>query len=40
MYLGAIIGYLSWPLMIFLSYQAVRWALKYFEKRSKGEGEA
>lgn len=40
MYIGAIIGYLSWPLLIFLSYQAVRLALKYFEKQvSGGKGE-
>jgi hypothetical protein len=40
MYLGAIIGYLSWPLLIFLSYLAVRWALKYFEKQqASGGGE-
>ena len=32
MYVGAIIGYLSWPLMILVSYLAVRWALKIFEK--------
>jgi len=37
MYIGAIIGYLSWPIMILLSYQAVRWALKYFEKRAAME---
>jgi hypothetical protein len=39
MYLGAIIGYLSWPIMIFLSYQAVRLALKYFEKQASGGRE-
>ena len=33
MYLGAIIGYLSWPFMIVVSYYAVRWALKRFEKK-------
>ena len=33
MYVGAIIGYLSWPFMIGVSYLAVRWAIKYFEKR-------
>jgi hypothetical protein len=33
MYIGAIIGYLSWPFMIWVSYLAVRWALKYFEKQ-------
>jgi len=39
MYIGAIIGYLSWPLMILISYRAVRWALKYFEKRMLSENE-
>ena len=34
MYIGAIIGYLSWPIMIMVSYLAVRWALYYFEKKS------
>ena len=33
MYIGAIIGYLSWPFMILVSYLAVRWALRYFEKQ-------
>ena len=33
MYLGSIIGYLSWPFMILVSYLAVRWALRYFEKK-------
>ena len=32
MYVGAIIGYLSWPLMILVSYLIVRWALRRFEK--------
>ena len=40
MYLGAIIGYLSWPFMILLSYLAVRRALYYFEKQvAKGGKE-
>jgi len=34
MYIGAIIGYLSWPFMITVSYLSVRWALRYFEKRA------
>lgn len=33
MYIGAIIGYLSWPFLILVSYIAVRRALKYFEKK-------
>ncbi len=33
MYIGAIIGCLSWPFMIWVSYLAVRWALRYFEKQ-------
>lgn len=33
MYIGAIIGYLSWPFMIWVSFRAVRLALKYFEKQ-------
>jgi hypothetical protein len=33
MYIGAIIGYLSWPFMIWVSFLAVRRALKYFEKQ-------
>jgi len=37
MYIGAIIGYLSWPFMIVVSYYAVRWALRYFEKRAGEE---
>ncbi len=39
MYIGAIILYLSWPLMILISYGAVRWALKYFEKRAVSDSE-
>ncbi len=39
MYIGAIIGYLSWPIMILLSYLAVRGALKYFEKQAASGGE-
>jgi len=38
MYIGAIIGYLSWPFMILLSYLAVRWALNYFEKQVASGG--
>jgi hypothetical protein len=39
MYIGAIIGYLSWPLFIFLSFLAVRKALNYFDKQRASEGE-
>jgi hypothetical protein len=39
MYIGAIIGYLSWPFMILVSYQAVRLALKYFERKAEADGE-
>jgi hypothetical protein len=39
MYIGAIIGYLSWPFMIVVSYLAVRWALKHFEKHVASGGE-
>jgi hypothetical protein len=33
MYLGSVLGYLSWPFMILVSYLAVRWALRVFERR-------
>jgi len=39
MYIGAILGYLSWPFMILVSYIAVRRALRYFEKRLAEEAE-
>jgi len=40
MYIQSIIGYLSWPFMILVSYLAIRWALRYFEKRmAEGEKE-
>ncbi len=38
MYIGAIIGYLSWPFIILVSYLAVRRAIKYFEKRAAADG--
>ena len=38
MYIGAILGYLSWPFMILVSYLAVRWAIKYFEKQAAADG--
>jgi len=34
----AILGYLSWPFMILVSYLVVRWALRLYEKRF-GPGE-
>jgi len=40
MYLGAIFGYLSWPFMILVSYLAVRWAVKYYEKQEATKGNA
>jgi hypothetical protein len=39
MYISAIIGYLSWPFMILVSYLAVLQALKYFEKKVSEESE-
>jgi hypothetical protein len=33
MYIGSVLGYLSWPFMILVSYLAVRWALRFFEKK-------
>jgi hypothetical protein len=39
MYFGAIIGYLSWPFMILVSYLAVRWALRIFERKAAADGE-
>jgi hypothetical protein len=40
MYIQSIIGYLSWPFMIFVSYLAVRWTLRRFEKRLAEENES
>ena len=37
MYIGQVIGYLSWPFMIVVSYLAVRWALRIFEKKQAEE---
>ena len=39
MYLGAIIGYLSWPFLILVTYQAVKLALRIFEKKAAADGE-
>ena len=35
MYIASILGYLSWPFLILISYIAVRMALRIFEKRYK-----
>ncbi|WP_154665685.1 hypothetical protein [Saccharicrinis fermentans] len=39
-YLHEILWYLSWPVLIVISYQAVKWVLKKFEKTNieKSEG--
>ena len=39
-YLSEILFYLSWPLLIVISYQAVKWALKKFEKTNKENTES
>jgi hypothetical protein len=39
MYIGAILGYLSWPFIIVVSYLSVRWALRRFEKQLEAGGE-
>jgi hypothetical protein len=39
MYIGPIIGYMSWPFMILVSYLAVRWALRIFEKKRVEAGK-
>jgi len=36
-YVGAILGYLSWPFMIWISFVLVRWALRYFHKQAGKE---
>lgn len=35
MYIGSILGYLSWPFLILVSYLVVRWALRIFERNYK-----
>ena len=40
MYTGSIITYLMWPVIIFLAYRMVIWALRRFEKNFTGENEA
>jgi hypothetical protein len=37
MYISEILGYLSWPFMIVVSYYAVRWALRYHERKYLNE---
>jgi len=40
MYIGSILGYLSWPFLIMVSYLAIRWALRIFDRNYKPmEGE-
>ncbi len=34
-YTSEILWYLSWPLLIVISYQAIKWALKKFEKKEE-----
>jgi len=33
MYVMPILGYLSWPFLIAVSYFSVRWALNYYERK-------
>ena len=37
MYIGKILMYLTWPILIVLSYLLVRFALKKFDKNRKSE---
>jgi hypothetical protein len=37
MYIVSVLEYLFWPFMILMSYLAVRWALRVFEKRLERE---
>ncbi len=39
-YLHEILWYLSWPLLIVISYQAVKWTLKKFEKTNQEKSES
>jgi hypothetical protein len=39
MYLGSILGYLSWPFLIGVSYLAVRWTLRIFERKREADGQ-
>lgn len=38
-YIRAILGYLSWPAMILVSYLFVRWALRLYDRRFASEQE-
>ncbi len=38
-YLHELIWYLSWPLLIVVSYQSVKWMLKKFEKANEAHQE-
>ena len=37
MYILSILGYLSWPFLIAVSYLSVRWALNYYERKHLGQ---
>lgn len=39
-YLHEILWYLSWPVLIVISYQAVKWALNKFEKANRQNTES
>ncbi|MDA3822929.1 MAG: hypothetical protein PF450_10025 [Bacteroidales bacterium] len=39
MYLSGIIGYLIWPVIIFISYWMIQWALKKFDKKVAEDAE-
>jgi hypothetical protein len=40
MYIEEILLYLTWPLLIFLSYCAIKWALRQSEKKTKAANGA
>ena len=39
-YLHEILWYLSWPVVIVISWQAVKWALNKFEKANRENAES
>ncbi|WP_158027212.1 hypothetical protein [Labilibacter marinus] len=39
-YLHEILWYLSWPALIVVSYQAIKWAINKFEKINKEEASS